>query len=391
MDREGEGAEAGIGADVRGRLFAADVLLAGRKRQHEALPPVGVHGPAAQPARRLAHIFVAGGEQAEIGPAEIQAVADRLALADHDVGAHGAGRFDQAERENFGHDRDQQHALGAAGVRQGSKIAQIAEEIRVLHHDAGQAAIQGADQVFRPARIGRRERDLLVGHAQQGARGFGVMRMQAARQQGLAAPRHAMRHQDRFGGRGRAVVHRGVGDLHAGQIGDLGLEFEQDLERSLRDFRLVGRVRGEEFRTLNQMVHRRRHVMLVGAGADEEGNRARRDIFRRQRRKLALDFQLGAAQGQVERPGQQGVARRVGVERVDGGDADARQHVVALLEAERKIAHSDVLLLEIGFEHFVERIGGNFARFLVAVDEEGRRGVDTEFLRGFGRAPGRSC
>jgi hypothetical protein len=53
---------------------------------------------------------------------------------------------------------------------------------------------------------------------------------------------------------GRAVIHRGVGDLHAGQQRHLGLEFEQILQRALRDFRLIGRVAGEEFRTLDQMI-----------------------------------------------------------------------------------------------------------------------------------------
>ena len=53
---------------------------------------------------------------------------------------------------------------------------------------------------------------------------------------------------------GRAVVHRGVGDLHAGQRRDLRLEFEQDLQRALRDLRLIGRVAGEEFRALDQVI-----------------------------------------------------------------------------------------------------------------------------------------
>ena len=38
MDGEGQGAEAGIGADIAGGLFAADMLLAGGKRQHIAAP-----------------------------------------------------------------------------------------------------------------------------------------------------------------------------------------------------------------------------------------------------------------------------------------------------------------------------------------------------------------
>ena len=40
-------------------------------------------------------IFAARREQADIGAAEVQRVADRLALADDDVGAHRAGRRDE--------------------------------------------------------------------------------------------------------------------------------------------------------------------------------------------------------------------------------------------------------------------------------------------------------
>jgi hypothetical protein len=43
------------------------------------------------------------------------------------------------------------------------------------------------------------------------------------------------------------------------------------LQRALRDFRLIGRVAGQELRTLDQMIHRRRDMVLVGARAAEEG------------------------------------------------------------------------------------------------------------------------
>ena len=59
MDREGERAQPGIGADVARRLLAADVLLARRQGQHPAAPAVGIDGLADQPARHLAHEFLA--------------------------------------------------------------------------------------------------------------------------------------------------------------------------------------------------------------------------------------------------------------------------------------------------------------------------------------------
>ena len=56
--REGQRAEAGIGADVGGRLVAADMLLARRKRQHVAAPAVGVDRLAAEAARHLPQEFL---------------------------------------------------------------------------------------------------------------------------------------------------------------------------------------------------------------------------------------------------------------------------------------------------------------------------------------------
>ena len=60
---------------------------------------------------------------------------------------------------------------------------------------------------------------------------------------------------------------------------DLGLEFEQDLQRALRDFGLVGRVGGQELAALDQVVDGRRDMMLVGAAAEEEGRLAGETFF----------------------------------------------------------------------------------------------------------------
>ena len=57
MNGEGERAEAGVRADVRGRLLAADVLLARREREHEAALALGIDRLADEPAGHLAHEF----------------------------------------------------------------------------------------------------------------------------------------------------------------------------------------------------------------------------------------------------------------------------------------------------------------------------------------------
>ena len=87
------------------------------------------------------------------------------------------------------------------------------------------------------------------------------------------------------------------------------------------------------------MVDGRRHVVAVGAGADEERHRARRDVARRQPPELALHVDLALAVRQVDEIGEELVARHVGEEVVDARDADARQHGLAVGVRERQVAH----------------------------------------------------
>ena len=61
----------------------------------------------------------------------------RLAFGGHDVRALRARRFQQAQRNDFRHHRDQQRALGVRGFGDGAQIADQAEHVGALHHDAG--------------------------------------------------------------------------------------------------------------------------------------------------------------------------------------------------------------------------------------------------------------
>ena len=268
----------------------------------------------------------------------------RLAFGGDNIGALRARRLDQAQRNDFRHHRDQQRALGMGGFGDRAQIADQAEHIRALHHDAGGLVIDQRDNVFGAARRDRRARDV-AGQIGHGFHGLGIMRMQAAATGPPCRAGDALGHQHRFGGGGRAVIHRGVGHLHAGEQRHLGLEFEQILQRALRDFRLIGRVGGEKFRTLDQMIHRRRHMMPVGARAAEERRRPGRHILRRQLDKRALDFQLALRVRQVE-SGQRRHAPHCGTSRNSAsmsGSADLRQHGAAVgraLEADNALSES---------------------------------------------------
>ena len=339
MDGESQGAKARIGADVAGRLFAADMLLAGGQGQHKAAPPFGIHRLAAQAARHLAQEFLAGGEQAHIRPAEIQTVADGLAFRRHNIRALRAGRLQQTQRYDFRHHRDQQRALGMSRLGDGPQVADQAEHIRRLHHHTGGILVDQSDDVLG---LARRDRDAGDGAEQARHRlhRLGIMGMQAARQDRLAAFGDALGHQHRFGGGGGTVIERGVGHLHAGQQRHLGLELEQILQRALGDFRLVGRVAGEEFRALDQVIHRAGHMVLVGARTAEEWGGPGGGVLRRHLRQRALHFHLALGVGQIE-GGQRDMRRpgHVAEQRVHIRRADPRQHGAAVVGGQRQIAH----------------------------------------------------
>jgi len=154
------------------------------------------------------------------------------------------------------------------------------------------------------------------------------MGVEAGRQHRLAAPGDPPRHRYRLPAGGRAVIHRGVGDVAAVKPRDLGLEFEQYLKRALGDFRLVGRVAGQKLATLDEMVDAGRDVVAIGAAAQEEGHVARRDVRARQRPQLPLDAKLA---GMIRQPrdlaGQPRRFGHVGEQIVDRRRADHPQHV----------------------------------------------------------------
>ena len=339
MDAERQRAQAGIGADVRGRPLAADVLLAGRQRQHPGAAAVGVDGLAAQAARHLAHEIGPGGEQADIGAAEVEADAEALAFAGDDVGAHVTGGFQCPERYRLGDDDHQQRPGFVAFLCQVGGVVQIAEKVRRLHDDAGGVGGDVRCEVFAAGDVGRREIEAEPEELGLGPHRFAVVGMQRPGQDRAVAAGQALGHQHRFGGGGRAFVHRRVGDLHAGQHRHLGLELEQELERALADFRLVRRVGGQELAALDQVIDRRRNMMAIGPAAQERRPRPGRAILCRHRRHRPLDFELALVIRQIQQAVDAGGGRDVAEQFVDRRRADHAQHVAAVVAGERQIAH----------------------------------------------------
>ncbi len=123
------------GADVGGRLLAADVLLARLQGQAVGLVPLGVDRDADEAAGDLALEAAVHGHVAGVRTAEAHRDAEALGAADGDVGApltRGAG---QGEREQVG--AGGHEALGLVdGRRQSRPVDDLAGGVGVLHQCA---------------------------------------------------------------------------------------------------------------------------------------------------------------------------------------------------------------------------------------------------------------
>ena len=213
VDRAGERVQRLGGADVVRRLLAADVLLAGLQREDEAAAPVGVGGLAGDPARHPAQVLLGGGEEAERGAAEVEAVAERLALADGDVDAALAGRAQDAERDRVDRgDAERAGLVGSASER--LEVLDRAEEVRVLDEERGGLVVERRGELagVGDAAVEPDLDDLGAEAARVGRERLAGVRVQAARDDELAPA--LARAEREVGGRGDrrgALVQRGVG------------------------------------------------------------------------------------------------------------------------------------------------------------------------------------
>ena len=80
------------GADIGGRLLAADMLLTGLQRHAVGRIPVRIHGDADDPPGNLAHVNFAGREKRGVRAPVTQGHAEALGVSIDDVRAHFARR-----------------------------------------------------------------------------------------------------------------------------------------------------------------------------------------------------------------------------------------------------------------------------------------------------------
>ena len=254
------------GADVRGRLFAADMLLAGLQGEAHGRRAGGVEADADEAAGHRALQRVPRGEKGGMRAAETHRHAEALRGADDDVGAHRARGRQQHQAERIGgHDGERAQRMG--GVDLGAEVADGAGATGILqHHGEGFGGGDGGGIASR--RVDQRDAER---PGPRGEHGAGV-RVEIIGQRDDVGPGlgHAVRHRHRLGGSGGFVEQRGVGDVEAGEFADHGLEIDQRLEPALGDFGLIGGVGGVPARVLQHVAqHHRRGVGAVIAEADE--------------------------------------------------------------------------------------------------------------------------
>ena len=258
VDGAGEGHQGLVGAHVGLRLLTADVLLARLEREHVAATAVSVEGLAHDPARDLADMGQGGGEQPEVGAAEVQGAAEQLPLPHHHIGAIVTRPSHQPGRERVEHD----HQECAEGVRSrglGSDVDQTAEVVGLTDDERGRSSVGRPPVTLdHPMPGGPRAREQHLAKA----------RVHGARHPHVVASRRRHREVDALDQGRSAVVEAGVGHLHPGERAQYRLVFEQALEDALRHLGLVRRVRRGELGPY-EGAHGRRQVVVVRAGAGE--------------------------------------------------------------------------------------------------------------------------
>src|SRR5262245_28870687 len=96
-----------------------------------------------------------------------------------------------------------------------------------------------------------------------------VLRVDRRRDQKLVTLADASSHKNGFSQSRAAVIHRCVRDFHACELAHESLEFEYSLQRSLSDFGLVWRVRGEKFSAADETINDRRNIVIVDTSTQE--------------------------------------------------------------------------------------------------------------------------
>jgi hypothetical protein len=224
------------GADVTGRLFPPDVLLAGLQREPVGRPAVRVQGHAHQTAGQLPAQVVTGRDVSGVRAAVAHGHAEPLRAAHRDVGAQFAGRHQQGQGQQIG-GHGGERTLAVRGVDGRPQVPDLPAGPRVLQQDPEQLTLglgldergsDRADHQLDAERLGP-----------GGQHGQGLRQAVRIGQEDPAAPGGPAGQRHGLGGRGRLVQQGRPRHRQRGQVLDQGLEGEQGLQPPLRDLGLV--------------------------------------------------------------------------------------------------------------------------------------------------------
>ncbi|TLD44182.1 MAG: hypothetical protein FAZ92_03561 [Accumulibacter sp.] len=325
------------GADVRIGLFAPDVLFAGLQRHAQRPLAARIDRDADDAAGDGALVLVTGGKERSVRAAKAERDAKALRRTERDVGAHLAGRAEQHQRHQVGGDGDDAATcLDGGDLR--SEVGDLAGIVRVLEQGAEDLHLRcfggTAEDQFEAEPGGARPQH--VG----GLREARCVHEEALRCRLADAARHA----HRFGGRGRLVEQRSIGEFEAGEVDHHLLVIEQRLQPSLREFGLVGRIGGVPAGVLEDVAQHDRWRHAVGvAHADQRMPPvvAAGDCLQRGE---CLD--LAARAGKRQRRRQPDRRRhRLGDQFAEAGKADGLQHAGDLAGVGADVAAGKVVAL----------------------------------------------
>ena len=254
------------GADVRGGLLAADMLLAGLQGKTVGHAPAAVLADADKPSRDRALMRRAAGKEGGMRPAIAEGHAKSLRRAENHVCPQRAGGFDHRQRQQVAcHDGKAASGLHRLDLR--LDVAHLATAGRIADQGAETSLAIGlgcrADLQLDADRLGPRAQH------RDGLR----MRVGIDPEDAGLGPVRAERHRHAFGGGCRLVEQRAIRDVHAGQFKHHRLEIQDGFKPALRDFRLVGRIGGIPGRVFQHVAQdHRRGVAIIISHADHRGH-----------------------------------------------------------------------------------------------------------------------
>ena len=309
------------------------MLLAGLQGKHEAASAFRVGSLAHDTAGELAHILALAGKESHIGSAVAERNAERLAVAHSYVSAPFRRRLQHCKGGRITI-FNKEGACGMNRIGYSRKVLNDAMAADGGNYHAGDIRseffqdVPGIDDFdVRVFQIGLDD----VEHVLHQLRGYNHL---------VALASAGDSHPEGLSGGGRAVVHRGVGNIHAGKTADHALPLEDVTQSSLRNLALVRRICSQELGTGGDVWNHGRHVMVVRALSDEHFQLR---ILPAESVKEITNFLLAESIRKFVFLFVDEIRGHVGVEIVQAADTNPLQHYADIIFSMGKICESSHL------------------------------------------------